>query len=84
MEARIFTVSRYMSRVFEDAAVGIVEVDTDDRFVAVNARFCQMLGYAREELLGRSLHEITALRAGCPVSESSQYSPRLFTPCPAK
>jgi len=46
--------------VLEDAAVGIMEVDEEDRFVDVNARFCAMLGYPRDELIGKTIHEITA------------------------
>ena len=45
--------------IFENAASGIVQTDEQDRFVAVNDRLCQMLGYSREELLGKSVHELT-------------------------
>lgn len=37
----------------QQAPMGIGEADLTGRFVAVNDRFCQILGYAREELLGR-------------------------------
>lgn len=36
---------------FEQAAVGIVHVSADMRFVRVNQRFSEMTGYSREELL---------------------------------
>ncbi len=49
-----------LRRIFDGAAVGIMEVDPEDRLVAVNDRFCRMLGYYREELLGRTIHDITA------------------------
>ena len=45
---------------FDRAAVGIVELDPSDRLMAVNDRLCQILGYRREELLGISIHELTA------------------------
>lgn len=45
---------------FDNAAIGIVEVDSTDRFVAVNNRICEMLGYTREELLGKTVADITA------------------------
>jgi PAS domain S-box-containing protein len=45
---------------FNHAALGIIEIDAEDRCVAVNDRLCQTLGYRREELLGRSVHELTA------------------------
>ncbi|HEY3319847.1 MAG TPA: PAS domain S-box protein [Planctomycetota bacterium] len=44
---------------FDNAASGITETDRNDRLVAVNDRFCQMLGYTREELLGKSVHDLT-------------------------
>jgi two-component system, chemotaxis family, CheB/CheR fusion protein len=44
---------------FDNAASGIIETDDQDRLVAANDRLCQMLGYAREQLLGRSVQELT-------------------------
>jgi PAS domain S-box-containing protein len=49
-----------MQVIFENAAIGIAEVDTHDRFIAVNNRICDVLGYKREDLLRRTVHEITA------------------------
>jgi PAS domain S-box-containing protein len=46
--------------MFDHAGLGIVEVDADDRFVAANARVCEILGYRTDELLGMSVHELTA------------------------
>jgi PAS domain S-box-containing protein len=46
--------------MFDKAALGIVEVDAEDRFVAVNDRLCEILGYRREELLGQTVHDVTA------------------------
>ena len=50
---------RRLRATFDNAASGIVEVDDQGRLVAVNDRLCQMLGYARNELLGMSVHELT-------------------------
>ena len=36
----------------------IVEI-AQNRFVKVNHRFCEIVGYSAEELLGRSIHDIT-------------------------
>ena len=44
---------------FEQAAVGISHVGTDGRFLRVNRRLCEKLGYTREELLERTFQEIT-------------------------
>ena len=45
--------------IFENAAVGIARVARDGRFVDVNQRLCQIVGYTREELLTRTFAEIT-------------------------
>jgi len=45
--------------VFENAAVGIARVGVDGRFLHVNDRLCEILGYARRELLERTFAEIT-------------------------
>ncbi|MBI3561112.1 MAG: PAS domain S-box protein [Gammaproteobacteria bacterium] len=44
---------------FEQAAVGIAHVAPDGRFVRVNQRLCDLLGYTREELLSRGFQDIT-------------------------
>jgi PAS domain S-box-containing protein len=45
---------------FNNAGVGLIEVGLDDRIVAVNDRLCQILGYERPELIGKTIHELTA------------------------
>ncbi len=50
---------RRLRATFEQAAVGVAHVALDGRFLRVNERFCQMLGYTREELEGRRFQEIT-------------------------
>ena len=44
---------------FEQAAVGIAHVAPDGRFLRVNQRLCDIVGYAREELLAHSFQDIT-------------------------
>lgn len=44
---------------FEQAAVGIAHVASDGRWLMVNQRLCEILGYAEEELLGHTFQEIT-------------------------
>jgi two-component system cell cycle sensor histidine kinase/response regulator CckA len=44
---------------FEQAAVGIAHVAPDGRWLRVNERLCEMVGYTREELLAGSFQEIT-------------------------
>ncbi len=45
--------------MFENAAVGITRVDLNGVLVDVNQKFCDMLGYARDELLGKAIKDIT-------------------------
>src|SRR5258706_8734742 len=47
--------SGLLAAVLEGAGVGIVVLDTLGHIVTVNTAFCDLLGYAKEELLG--LHE---------------------------
>src|SRR5262249_234323 len=44
---------------FRDAGVGILMVSLDAHFLAVNAAFCEFLGYSEQELIGRSIEEVT-------------------------
>lgn len=44
---------------FEQAAVGICHADQSGKFIRVNQKLCDILGYTREELLQRSFGEIT-------------------------
>jgi diguanylate cyclase (GGDEF)-like protein/PAS domain S-box-containing protein len=44
---------------FEQAAVGISRVDLNGVLVDVNQKFCDMLGYARDELIGKQVRAIT-------------------------
>src|SRR5262249_53005965 len=44
---------------FENAAVGIAHVGVGGRFLRVNEKFCAIVGYPREELLQRTIRDIT-------------------------
>ncbi|MGE4110508.1 MAG: PAS domain S-box protein [Burkholderiales bacterium] len=43
---------QHYRETFDQAAVGIVHTSVDGRYLRVNRRFCEMLGYSEEELLG--------------------------------
>jgi two-component system sensor histidine kinase/response regulator len=45
---------------FENAAVGIAHTDLEGRFLRVNEKLCDILGYPREELLDRRVQDITS------------------------
>jgi PAS domain S-box-containing protein len=44
--------------VFEHAPTGICVIGLDDRRIQVNARYCSMLGFSEQELLGRKWQEL--------------------------
>lgn len=44
---------------FEQAAVGISHVAPDGRFLRINRRFCDIVGYTHEEMLNRTFQAIT-------------------------
>ncbi|MGH9769471.1 MAG: PAS domain S-box protein [Blastocatellia bacterium] len=45
--------------IFENAAVGIARVAPDGRWLEVNQRLCDIVGYAREELMAKTFSDIT-------------------------
>ncbi|MBV8317520.1 MAG: PAS domain S-box protein [Planctomycetaceae bacterium] len=47
-------------RLYDEAPVGYHEIDTEGRIVNINRTECEMLGYTREEVLGRSVFEFLA------------------------
>ena len=44
---------------FENAAVGIADCDLQGRFLRVNQKLCEIVGYTREELLQKTWQDIT-------------------------
>src|ERR671910_2800358 len=44
---------------FEHAAIGAAQVGIDGRWLRVNRRLCEIVGYEREELLQRTFQDIT-------------------------
>jgi PAS domain S-box-containing protein len=45
--------------IFEQATIGVAEVDAEtSRFVRVNQRFCEIVGYSQDELLARGLKSL--------------------------
>jgi PAS domain S-box-containing protein len=56
---------------FEEAALGIVHIDSRARIVRINRALCEMHGYSREELIGRSTLELLADRGEGAVDDVS-------------
>lgn len=44
---------------FEQAAVGIAHIAPDGRWLRVNQKLCEILGYSREAILARNFQELT-------------------------
>ncbi len=46
--------------IFEQAAVGVAQIESETgRFFSVNQKYCDIIGYTREEMMGVTLEEIT-------------------------
>lgn len=45
--------------IFEQAAIGIARMDFSGNFIQLNQRFCDIVGYAESELLGRNFAEVS-------------------------
>ena len=58
-EAEVLKSEERYRRTFEFAASGIAHVDLEGRFLRVNQRVCEILRYPEEELIGRSVKEIS-------------------------
>ena len=46
--------------IVSQAATGVLQADAGGRITVVNKKFCEMLGYARTDLLGMAVLDITA------------------------
>jgi PAS domain S-box-containing protein len=44
---------------FEQAAIGIAHVSTEGRFLRINEKFCDIIGYSHDEMLGLTFQDIT-------------------------
>lgn len=68
-----------LAEIFRRATVGLCEVDTEGRFARVNDELCRLLGRSREDLLQRSIVDVThpddcaaSLSAAVAVLESGE------------
>ncbi|KXS43103.1 MAG: PAS domain S-box [Methanolobus sp. T82-4] len=50
---------KHFSSTFEQFAVGITQIDREGYYQKVNDRFCEIVGYSREELLSMRFLDIT-------------------------
>lgn len=50
---------RKFREAFDLVGIGLAQVDTGGNLLLVNRRYCDMLGYSADELIGKSLLEVT-------------------------
>lgn len=58
-ESELKDSERKFREAFDLVGIGLTQVDTGGKFLVVNRRLCEMLGYERNELIGRSFIDIT-------------------------
>jgi PAS domain S-box-containing protein len=56
---RVTNLESEFRQAFDQAAVGIAHVAPDGRWLRVNPKLCNILGYTQEELLARTFQDIT-------------------------
>lgn len=64
--------------LIQDALDGIFVVDRELRFIEVNEKFCEMLGYRREDMLQSTLNEVMAQTTGAEDFLSDMLARRPF------
>ncbi|MFX1497655.1 MAG: PAS domain S-box protein [Promethearchaeota archaeon] len=58
-EQKVIESEEKFRSIFEQAAVGIAQLSTIGEFLNVNQRFCDIVGYTKEELVTKNFQEIT-------------------------
>jgi PAS domain S-box-containing protein len=58
-EIELFESRERFQKIVSQASTGVVQSDTDGRITLVNQRYCDMLGYAEGDLLGKSVFDVT-------------------------
>jgi two-component system, LuxR family, sensor kinase FixL len=57
--AEIVKANRRFRATFDQLAVGLAHLDPQGRWLRVNDRFCEIAGYSRDELMAKTIDEIT-------------------------
>lgn len=58
-EAALVEKERLFETIFDNAQIGIAQVAPDSSWIRVNQRLAEMLGYSKEELIGRNFRDVT-------------------------
>jgi len=51
--------AHFFKSIFECSAAGLLVIDANNRCVSVNQAFCDLLGYTVQEVLGKTMFELT-------------------------
>ena len=58
-EQRLSESEQRFRQAFDLVGVGLTQIDREGRYTLVNRRFCEILGYTREELIGKHFLDVT-------------------------
>ncbi len=59
MEIHLRASETRFRKTFENAAIGVINISCDGRYLAVNKTYCDIVGYSREELLTMTVMDVT-------------------------
>jgi PAS domain S-box-containing protein len=59
-EAAVRRGGNHRIELFEHAPIGMVECSLDGKYINVNAEFCRITGYKKDELLNLDIHDLTS------------------------
>ena len=76
-EAAHASEARYRTLV-EQASDGIFLANPEGRYIEVNSAGCQLLGYTREEILQRTMRDVTVIPAEAPLRLDELRSGKVF------
>jgi PAS domain S-box-containing protein len=61
-----------LRRLFDQATEGILVADLDGRYTDANAAGCELLGYAREELVGKTMMDLVPMEDAPRLAEARE------------
>ena len=79
--ARFSTTNENYRRMFEDAPVAYHEIDSHGILTKVNRAECELLGYEKQQVLGRPVWELVAPESGRRACNVLQKLGRRTDPC---
>ena len=78
-EAALAESEAYYRDLFEDAPIGYQELDLEGRFVRVNRTQLAMLGYAKDEMIGRHIWDFQWVHGEDPVETRRNFFEKMMS-----